>query len=167
MDAKITFVLLMLLGFTFADVIPLGYHSVTHHLYIDNIDEYSNYTFFIYPTSMSGGATVLDSDKIPGFYKFAMPKLYAVPVGTDLGNISSEDFEPPADALVSEELERTDTLPDTDTRTEIETHYNLSIEGDELILTELPGEGPQQDYCPLTIGLAVALLAGCLAGNKL
>ena len=160
---------ILLAGFACADIISPTEHPVTHNLYIDNIDEYGQYQFFIYPTSMSGGAYLFTSTKIPGFYKFAQPKLYAVLKSDMPANISDEGFVPPEDALVSAEvLSRTDTLPNTDFRTELETHYTVTIEGGTLFLNEVvTPEEPGPDYVMLLVGLGAGLIIGYVAGKKL
>jgi hypothetical protein len=53
-------------GLSHADVIPAGSHPVSYHAYIDNLDEYASYQFFVYPTSMGGGIAYMDSDLVPG-----------------------------------------------------------------------------------------------------
>jgi len=169
---KCLFVLALLAGFAYADVILPDSHPVTHKLYIDNIADYSEYQFLIYPTSMSGGAVLVTSSEVPGFYKFAQPKLYAVPRSEMPANFSGETYVPPEDALVSDvALHRTDSLPNTDLRVTLETHYTVSIAEGKLMFTEVSRSaqcmerGP--DYWLLLLGLGVGLVLGYLAGRKL
>ena len=169
---KMAFMLVLLLGFAHADVMLEDHHPVTHNIYIDNIDEYSEYQFFVYPTFVGGGAALLTSSEVPGFYKLISPKLYAVPKDEMPANFSAEGFMPPWNALESDiELHRTDSLPNSDPRTEIETHYEVSIEDGVLVLTKAgeeprpPERGP--DYYLLLVGLGLGLVLGYIAGKKL
>ena len=181
-NIKMAFMLVVLAGLAHADVVLEGYHPVTHRIYIDNIDEYGEYQFFICPTFVGGGAALLDSSEVPGFYKLVSPKLYAVPKGELPANFSEEGFVPPAGALESNtELHVTDSLPDDDPRTEIETHYLISIEDGKIILTEAgedpapeePGEegpGPVErgpDYYLLIVGLGIGLVLGYIVGKHI
>jgi hypothetical protein len=179
---KLFVIMIMFLGLAYADVIPLDYHSVDHRLYIDNFDEYGEYQFFVYPTDVGGelpeSLVYMDTSEVPGFYKFAATYIYAIKK-TDMENRTPEEFLPLA--LKSQEpLGRIDTLPNTDPRTNIETHYTVSLTANELVLTRkdvgdviVDGDGdgcpPERgpDYYLLAVGLGVGLIIGYLAGKKL
>ncbi len=171
---KILLTLVLFAGFAYADVIPEGEHPVTNNIYIDNIDEYPLYKFFIYPTSMSGGAAWVETTKVPGFYKFAQPKLYAVEAETVL-DITAENFTPPETALVSDNtFGLISTLPDSDSRSEVDTHYSITPEigKGRILLTQksvTPEPQPQKelDYVLLLVTLGIGLIVGYLAGKKL
>ncbi|NYZ77503.1 hypothetical protein H0O02_04290 [Candidatus Micrarchaeota archaeon] len=166
---RLSFVFVLLAGFAYADVISPDEHPVTNNIYVDNIDEYPLYQFFIYPTSMGGGAAMLDSTKVPSFYKFAQPKLYAVEVESRL-NVTAEGFVPPADALVSDTaFTVTSTLPNSDPRTSIDTHYRISIKVNRLTLAEVSPEPAEKgpDYAMFLAMLGVGLVIGYIAGKKL
>ncbi len=174
--------MIMFLGLAYADVIPPDYHFVDHQIYIDNIDEYDGYQFFIYPTTMSGelpeSMAYMDSSEVPVFYKFAEAHLYAVKKA-DMENRTPEEFLPLA--LKSQEpFGRIDTLPNTDPRTSIESHYTVSVTANELVLSGkevgdviVDGDGdgcpPERgpDYYLLIVGLGIGLVIGCLVGKKL
>lgn len=174
--------MIIFFGLAYADVIPPDYHSVDHKLYIDNVGEYGEYQFFVYPTAMGGelpeSLVYMNTSEVPGFYKFATTYLYAIKK-TDMENKTPEEFLPLT--LKSQEpLGRIDTLPNTDPRTSIETHYTVSLTANELVLTGKevgdviidgngdgcpPERGP--DYYLLVVGLGIGLVIGCLTGKKL
>jgi len=164
---------LLLPGIAHADVIMPGYHSVTHHLYVDNVADYDDYAFFIYPTHMSGGAALLDGTQVPGFYKFASPYLYAVPASELPADIGDVDFVPPAGALVSATaFDIITELPDSNQTTEIETHYDVSIQNGSLVLTENPGAGtritagPEPLVAFIVTACALGLVMVYMAGKR-
>ena len=185
---KLLVIAIMLFGTANADVIMPDYHPVDHRLYIDNVGEYEEYQFFIYPTTMTGdlpeSIAYMASVQIPYFYKFADAHLYAVKKA-EMENKTPEEFL--VLALKSKEaLNIMDTLPDTDPRTEIETHYNVSIVSGELALAEVDAEEDQVgdvivedegceecsperglDYYLLVAGLGIGLVIGYLVGKKL
>gem|GEM_PF-2996182 len=187
---------LIFLGIAHADVIAPDYHPVEHTLYINNIDGFKDYQFFVYPTHYadepSEAVAFMDSNKIPGFYKFAPdPHLYAVKK-TDMENRNFEEYL--LLAMKSRDaIGRIDSLPDTDPREKIETHYNVSMEGNELVLTEVEENGNgakdviingdedgagdvivddgktvhEPDYWMPAACLAIGMIIGYVAGKKL
>jgi len=183
MNNKLMLVLAIMLGTVHADVIPMGEHSVSHRLFIDNIDEYEEYQFFIFPThvtnDISEGIALMDSDEIPGSYKLADTHLYAVKK-SDMEGKTPEEYFPLA--LKSEQwLGRISTLPDNDPTTEIETHYEVKIENETLSLTEIETEKrerilpeplpepvqEERDYLPILAAFGIGLVVGYVAGKKL
>lgn len=144
MDMRHLLVLaIMMSSIAYADVLSPDYHTVDHKLYIDNIDEYEEYQFFIYPVEMapgtiSQGMRLLDFSEIPMFYYMVSPHLYAVEK-IDMENRTPEEYFPLA--LKSKEpLNVTTALPNTDPTTRIETHYTVSMVGEELVLTKVSEE---------------------------
>jgi hypothetical protein len=103
---------------------------------VDNVGDYPDYTFFIFPTSMSGGAAVMNGTSVPGYYKFASPFLYAILSSELPVDFDNDNFEPPSGALkCAEPFESVTELPDSDPTTEIETHYEVSFQDSSLVLT--------------------------------
>jgi hypothetical protein len=188
---KVILVMVMVFGMSSADIIMPAYHYVQHNLYLDNIEDYDEYQFFIFPNHMTEnvteGTSLMSTSKVPSFYKFASPHLYAVKK-TDMANKTLEEYFPLA-LKRDESLSVIDSLPDTDPRTEIETHYTVEIKDSKLLLTEkqndsighviiedeknsedviiedTPERGP--DYYLLAVGLGIGLVLGYLAGKKL
>lgn len=190
---KLFAIAIMMLSVAYADVIAPDYHFVDHRLYIDNVDEYQEYQFFIYPTEMapgtiSQGIAVLHSSEIPMFYYMASPHLYAVKK-TDMENRTPEEYFPLA-LKSKESFSLTNALPNTDPRTELETHYMVSMVGEELVLAEVDAEEDQvgdiivddeveeemerkecppergPDYYLFVAGLGIGLVVGYLVGKK-
>lgn len=132
---KELFLFILLFGFAHADVMPEGYHGVEHRIYLDNLAEYSEYTFFVYPTFVGGGVMVFNSSMVPHPYKFAQARLYAVPKA-EMPDASADTFTPPAGAISGSMPGFINQLPDSDPTTVIETHYVVSITGGNIVLTK-------------------------------
>ena len=178
MNARVFIMLFAMLGAASADVILPEEHTVEHRLYINNLDDYDEYEFFIYPTHMtknvSEGSAFFTSSEVPRAYKFALPRLYAVKK-TDMENRSIEEYF--EDALKSDiGLGRISSLPNSDPRTSIETYYNISIHEGELTLLEILERDeceaqhecpePEPDYVFPMLTLGVGLLVGYLVRKK-
>jgi len=174
MNMKALMLLVALLGFAHADVMPEGYHGVDHRIYIDNLADYGEYQFFVYPTAVGHGMAVFNSSEMPHPYKFAQAWLYAV-LKTEMPANYSADT-PPAGALSGNMPGFIDQLPDSDPTKVIETHYVVSIAGGNIVLTktsELKSTGELKptserplDYWLLLPGLALGIVAGYLVGKK-
>jgi len=177
MKKLISFVLLLLLGFSHADVILEDQHAVTHKIYINNLADYGDYAFFLVVTDNSGDMLVVqvDSSEFPDWYKFSSATLYAVKK-SDLGPMKSsindmpipynyEDLRKANASIVYGTPSRIRTLPNNSTVTGIETHYKLKLENSTFTLEKvnetvgpLPdpdnGEIPYYLLIPI-IGLAI------------
>lgn len=176
MNLKALLLLVALLGFAHADVMPPDYHGVDHRIYIDNLADYSEYQFFVYPTFVGGGVAVFNSSEVPHPYKFAQARLYAV-LKTDMpANYSADTFTPPTSAISGNMPGFSDQLLDSDPTTTIETHYAISVSGGEIVLTKTSEtrSAPERrseperplDYWLLLPGIALGLAGGYLIGKK-
>jgi len=149
MKKLISLVLLLLLGFSHADVILEDQHAVTHKIYINNLADYGDYAFFLVITDPSGDALVVqvDSFEFPDWYKFSSATLYAVKK-SDLGPMKSsindmlvpynyEDLQKANASIVNGTPSRIRTLPNDSTVTGIETHYKLKLENSTFTLEKV------------------------------
>lgn len=61
-----------------ADILLAGQKPLEYCAKVDNIKQYPDYTFLIYPTGMSGGYQIVEENQCLLFYKFAPAKFYAI-----------------------------------------------------------------------------------------
>ncbi len=179
LNMRIPFALALALmaGLLHADVIAPGEHGVDNRIFIDNIADYPEYSFVLYSVMPGGQGTLsqFNGTKMPGYYKFATATVFAIQNGDLPQALSSQ--KPPEGAIGVDAPRQINTLPDSDPRTEIDTHYSVKIQDGRMTLTEIsepfPPPNPSgKDLCPSAIvlplfALGVGLLAGFVAGKKL
>ncbi|MBN1477703.1 hypothetical protein JXA47_13195 [Candidatus Sumerlaeota bacterium] len=122
-----------------ADIIPDGYHGVSHDFVIEGIDQFPGLTFYVHPLWMGGGVEQLSEGEAFSFYKFASPHLIAVPASaaiqaTDIGAL----LEDPALPRTERPFTCVSSAPDSDpTRRIVSTFRVTGIEGQVIHLQQV------------------------------
>ncbi len=173
-----------------ADLLPPNSKRVSHVLRFENIKDYADYAFYVYPRDLARGkpgnssVRVDDSGEVNyfgnplarrnGTYLYAIPrKLFK----DDKQPPQEEWFEKPANGILKSErlVNQVRILPNSDPRTKIVTRYKIEIK-DGLKLTQLAEEKPAKPAKPeeeetsvssgrrgtIALGFGLAGLASCL-----
>ncbi|MFH0737928.1 MAG: hypothetical protein V1827_04945 [Candidatus Micrarchaeota archaeon] len=157
------FAVAILAGLSHADIIPDGTVAVSHIAYIDNMDEYPDFAFVVYPTYYGGGARLVPSDgKVPMHYKLVSARIYAVPkiaLPENLTDYSPPFGSPSVDAPVSV------TYAAVGADTEVETHYKIKLGVGTMELAGADTPDCQTAYWLIVPGIAIGLVGGYLIGK--
>jgi hypothetical protein len=119
-----------------ADILPEGSKAVSHQILVEGLDRFPDYTFFIFPTTMTGAASRVSSRVPLTFYKFAGPRLYA------LRNPAPEHpdrkiFADSATPRSKDSFHLISSVPKADKTSTIKTRYRVKAISGALIELEL------------------------------
>jgi hypothetical protein len=142
-----------------ADLLPPQHKAVKHLLRLENIKDYPDYVFYIYPRDLprnqpgnssvrvedSGEASLSGNPLVRGKGAF----LYAIPrkLFKDAKQPPQEEwFEKPTEGIFKSEplVNQVRSLPKSDPRTQIVTRYRIAIK-DGLKLTQVAEEKPKKE----------------------
>jgi hypothetical protein len=153
------FLTLLLIPIAQADLLPPGHRSVQHILRIDNIHDYPEYVFYVYPRDLPRGRPGNSSARVDdkgeanfagnplarrkGAFLYAIPRtLFKDPTLPP----EEEWFEKPAKGIFKSDplVGQIRSVPVADPRKQILTRYRVAIK-DGLKLTQVPEEKTGQE----------------------
>ena len=144
-----------------ADVLPPGHKTVAHDIFIEGMEAFPEYAFFVGPLSMTGGVQEVMPGHSLSFYKFAAPLLWAVrkpvaetPTLSELRDSSNPRSEKPFFVISS--------VPRSDPTTRIRTTFTVKSVEKGVIHLERSDKRSSREREPSDRVLALLSLAGVL-----
>jgi hypothetical protein len=159
-----------LAGHANGDEIPPGYKTVSHGIYVEGLERFPGYDFYIFPTRVMDGADRVVSGRPLSFYKLSGPRLYALrrpaPQKPD-----KAVFSRPEVPRSEEPFRMISTVPQADSTRAIKTIFKVNaIEGAVIKLERVKEErisGSEAPRDSVLVALsACGILALALAGLR-
>jgi hypothetical protein len=126
-----------------ADLLLPGQKSINSCFQIENIKDYPDYTFILYPTYVGGSFKIIKQEDCLSFYKMSSPKIYAIKTenfnSNDIKNSNPEDkknnyFINNHNLIVSDlNIRLISALPKNDPREKIVDIYKIQLLNSQIL----------------------------------